>query len=300
MLQGAVAPFPYAGEVASLGAAMAWAIGLTLYRADTRATGARQVNQFKNLIGSWLFLLTALIVGVSPLSIRDQVYLAVSGVLGLAIGDSLLFKALALLGPHRAALSACLAPVFTGVAGWIFLGEALSLEQCAGIPLVVGGVALVLYGYGAEDAVARAPLKGMLYGTGFAVCHSAGVLLAKEGMYNAGPLAGSALRLTAAAVALVFFSLGRRDLHSGLRPLLRPRSLKRLLPAVLIGTFAGIWMMQAGIKWAPSAVANTLHSTTPLFTLPIAFLVLRERVGPAAVVGSLVAVGGVALLLGAF
>ncbi len=300
MLLGAAGPFPYAGEVASLGAAMAWAIGLTLYRADTRATGARQVNQFKNLLGSWLFLLTALIVGVSPLSVRDQVYLAVSGVLGLAIGDSLLFKALALLGPHRAALSACLAPVFTGVAGWIFLGEALSLEQCAGIPLVVGGVALVLYGYGAQDPDARAPLKGMLYGTGFAVCHSAGVLLAKEGMYNAGPLAGSALRLTAAAVALVFFSLWRRDLYSSLRPLLRPRSLRRLLPAVLIGTFAGIWMMQAGIKWAPSAVANALHSTTPLFTLPIAFLVLRERVGPAAVVGSLVAVGGVALLLGAF
>ena len=78
MLLGAAGPFPYAGEIASLGAAMAWAIGLTLYRADTRATGARQVNQFKNLLGSWLFLLTALIVGVGPLSVRDQVYLAVS------------------------------------------------------------------------------------------------------------------------------------------------------------------------------------------------------------------------------
>ncbi|MHC4933255.1 MAG: hypothetical protein ACYTGV_13810 [Planctomycetota bacterium] len=39
------------GEVASLGAAAGWAVGLTLYRRDAREIGARAVNLFKGHSG---------------------------------------------------------------------------------------------------------------------------------------------------------------------------------------------------------------------------------------------------------
>jgi drug/metabolite transporter (DMT)-like permease len=71
----------------------------------------------------------------------------------------------------------------------------------------------------------------------------------------------------------------------------------RLVPAAFVGTFLGLWLMQLGIKNTESAVANALHSTTPLFTLPITVFLLRERLGWLAVTGSFVAVGGVVLLL---
>ena len=73
--------------------------------------------------------------------------------------------------------------------------------------------------------------------------------------------------------------------------------LRRLVPAAFIGTFLGLWLMAVGIKHTESAVANALHSTTPLFTLPIALFVLREKVGKLAIAGSFVAVAGVFLLL---
>ena len=55
--------------------------------------------------------------------------------------------------------------------------------------------------------------------------------------------------------------------------------------------------MQVGIANTTAAVANALHSTTPLFTLPITVLFLRERLGARVVMGSVVAVAGVVLLI---
>ena len=81
------------------------------------------------------------------------------------------------------------------------------------------------------------------------------------------------------------------------RRLFSPRPFRRLLVAAFFGTFCGIWLMQAGISWTDSAVASALHSTTPLFTLPIAIFVLRERVTLGAVIGSCLAVAGVVILI---
>jgi len=71
----------------------------------------------------------------------------------------------------------------------------------------------------------------------------------------------------------------------------------RLLLASLVGTFGGIWLMQIGIAYTDSAVASALHSTTPLFTLPIAYFISRERIGPRVAAASCLAVAGVVVLL---
>lgn len=100
---------------------------------------------------------------------------------------------------------------------------------------------------------------------------------------------GEVASLGAAVCWAVGLSLFRRDARElGARPVnLFKGVLGRLVPAAVIGTFAGLWLMRTGIKYTESAVASALHSTTPLFTLPIALLVLRERVGGLAIAGSL-------------
>jgi len=39
-----------------------------------------------------------------------------------------------------------------------------------------------------------------------------------------------------------------------------------------------------------------MHSTSPIFVLPLAFFVLRQRVSFRAILGALIAVGGILLL----
>jgi drug/metabolite transporter (DMT)-like permease len=283
------------GEVASLGAAACWAVGLTLYRRDVKGIGARQVNLYKGIQGTALFLVSLVIVGATPMAAEAQLYLAASGVVGLALGDSLLFAALARLGPHRAALFGLLGPLLTAAGGWLLLDEGLRLVQIVGVVLAMAGVTLVIR---ARPEAARAvTARGVAYGVGFAVCQAAGALLAKRGLSGVDALPATTIRLAAATAVLAMFAFARGELGSDLRRLFRPGPLSRMVPAVFFGTFLGLWLMQVGIKYTQTAVANALHSTTPLFTLPIALFLLRERLGVFGVVGSLVGVGGVALLL---
>ncbi len=286
------------GEVASLATAVCWAIGLNLFSRDAREVGARPVNLFKGLIALPPIFLCLWVAGAQEVSGEAQAYLIASGVLGVAIGDSLLFFALGQLGAHRAALFGCLGPVLTAIGAWLLLDEVLSGQRIAGIALAAAGVTMVVYFRPKKsDPESGGSTSGIVMGVLSAVAMSLGVLLNKRGLVEADPLTATALRLSAAVVGLALFACVRRELMPDFRKLLSPRVLRRLVPAAFIGTFLGLWLMAVGIKHTESAVANALHSTTPLFTLPIALFVLREKVGKLAIAGSFVAVAGVFLLL---
>ena len=285
------------GEVASLATALCWAVGLNLFRRDAREVGARPVNLFKGLLALPPLFLCLWIVGAQEVPGEAQAYLIASGVLGVAVGDSLLFFALGQLGAHRAALFGCLGPVLTAIGAWFLLDEVLQAQRIAGIALAATGVTMVVYFRPERSDPRDGSTRGIVMGVLSAVAMSLGVLLNKRGLADADPLTATAFRLSAAVLGLTLFAFVRRELMPDFRKLLSPRVLRRLVPAAFIGTFLGLWLMAVGIKHTESAVANALHSTTPLFTLPIALLVLRERVGRLAIAGSFVAVAGVFLLL---
>lgn len=284
------------GELASLAAAACWAVGLTLFRRDVRAIGARQVNFFKGLVGTSMMLLCLAFTGFGEIGAYEQWMLVLSGFVGLALGDSLLFVALGQLGPHKASLLLSLGPVLTAVGGWA-IGEILSPMEIAGIACAVAGIGLVAYFRPVGGPEPEANARGVLFGVAAAVCQAAGVLLAKQGLHGVDAFPATALRLAAATAALAVVAFAGRRLGPDLKQLLRPAPMRRLIPAAFIGTFLGLWLMQIGIKYTESAVANALHSTTPLFTIPITVFVLKEKLGPAVIAGSVLGVGGVVLLL---
>jgi len=262
-----------------------------------REVGARRVNFFKGIVASVMLGGVVLAIGGEAMSFDAMWLLAASGVVGLSVGDSILFYALGHLGPHRASLLMSLSPVMTAVGGWL-LGEVLSGYQVVGIAFATGGVALVVrFGPAARRRAPKPHTVAVLAGVGAALCQAVGVLLAKRGMEEAGVWTGTLVRLLAATVALGAYAVARGWLRTDLRRLFRRGPLTRLVPAAFIGTFLGLSLMQAGIKLTPSAVASALHSTTPLFALPIAVYFLKERAGPGVILGSFVAVGGVMLLL---
>lgn len=285
----------WVGEAASLGSAACFAVGLTLFTPAVRAVGAREVNLFKGAAALTLFLLLLGLLGMPAIPLGSAGILATSGVIGLAIGDTFILRALALLGPHRAALFGCLGPIFTATGDWLFRGHGLAPVEIAGILLAAGGVALVVSRPARKDAGSASAL-GALYGSLSAACNSLGVILSKAGLEQVPPLPATCIRLAASTLALAAIAALQGRLIPGLRPLLSRRWLPRVAVAAAIGTFGGLWLMLTGIRYTHAGVANALHTTTPLFTLPISVLWLGERPGGLAVVGSFVAVGGVAVL----
>ena len=78
---------------------------------------------------------------------------------------------------------------------------------------------------------------------------------------------------------------------------MRDRStLWLILGGSLIGPFLGVWLSIVSIQLAPLGVASTLMSLNPIFLLPFAFIIFKERVSLRAVLGTLVSVAGIVIL----
>ena len=73
--------------------------------------------------------------------------------------------------------------------------------------------------------------------------------------------------------------------------------MKRLVPASFLGTYLALLLMMAGVALSPATVAAVLLATSPIFGLVIEAVVDRKRPTSLAVVGTIVAVAGVAILV---
>ena len=308
-----------AGLAAAGSAAVLWAAATMLYGRAGQRVGPATLNLVKGVVSCGFFAVTILLLGrplIGPLRQHGTgaLMLAVSGVIGISLGDTALFAAIAWLGPQRALLLTLLAVPATALGGFVFLGESLPPLALLGMAVTLAGVAWVVAerttGPTPEPAgdvvVPAAPpprdpkiVAGVAAGVVAAMATAGGQLVnrafVRGGAFD--PLWAAAWRLAAAVAALaIVLPLLKR---LGRRPRVRrtPGPFWRfLLPATLMGTFGGIWLQQIAVTRAEVGLALTLLSTSPVWILPMAALT-GERVTPRAIVGSLVSIGGVALLV---
>ena len=288
------------GEVACLGAALLWAVAVVLFRQPIAAWGARTINLLKCLLATALLLLTAIIFGglqdLAAARPGHLALLALSGLVGLTLGDTALFAAVARIGAHRTLLMQTLAPVFAGLLA-VTLGERLGGVQVGGAAAVLAGVALVVGFDGSRSGPEGASAaRGLGLAVLAAFGQGIGVVIAKEGMAAVPVLPATLVRLAAASIGLLLVaavSCGFEPLRGALRD---PATLRRAVPAAFLGTYVAMLLMMGGVALAPATVAAVLLSTSPIFSLGVEAVVDGRRPSTAAVVGTLVAVFGVAVL----
>lgn len=73
--------------------------------------------------------------------------------------------------------------------------------------------------------------------------------------------------------------------------------MRRMLPAAFLGTYLALLLMMIGVALAPATVAAVLLATSPIFSLVIEAVADRKRPTLLAVVGTITAVAGVAVLV---
>ncbi len=85
------------------------------------------------------------------------------------------------------------------------------------------------------------------------------------------------------------------------RTIRRVRADRRAAAAIFggafTGPFLGVWMSLVAVQSSRVGIASTLMAMTPVLSLPLVHWVLQERISPRAVLGTLVAMAGVALLI---
>jgi len=308
---------PYIGPMAGITTSVLWTGTSLAFTAAGRRLGPTIVNgtriflaivfhavTFRLLTGSW----------IPDVLGRQVMFLALSGIVGLSIGDQALFTAFVDVGPRLAMLVMTAAPLLAALFGWIVLGETLSGLAFLGMAMTVGGVAWVVMERRRPGLAGTTHhrVRGITLAFVATVCQAGGLLLSKQGMGHGWlPKEDHLAPQTATLLRMVFAGLGMvpilglhaarewRRRTNGLLPKYRGSRRTGLMFAALgavFGPFLGVWMSLVASDRASLGVAQTLCSLPPVFILPFAVWIYKERIGARAVGGAILAVAGSAML----
>ena len=294
----------YLGEIAALGTSVCWTFTSIFFTISGRRVGSVIVNQTRLALAVVFLSLTHfLILGqwwpVGAGSYR-WFWLGLSGVIGLALGDALLFQAFVMIGPRRSMLLMALVPIYSTIIAWFFLGETLSGLEMVAIGLTVGGVAWVVSEREETDGAQADPKLywlGVLAGLGGALGQALGLVISKKGMAgDFSPLSATLIRMIVAAALIWSFALFRGRIGPTLRALTDRQASLAILGGAIAGPFLGVWLSLRAVNLTEVGIAATLMALSPVLILLPSYWIFGEHIGPRAIIGTIVAFAGVALI----
>lgn len=290
----------YLGEFAAIGAAVVWASATWIYGQFGHRFSALQLNIVKGIVASGMMLVVMPFLPMPAVELSPSHFwiLALSGVIGIAIGDSAYFAALKRIGANKTLLLESLAPPLSGVLALTFLGTTLTLQSWLGVLITTIAVAFVVFQPSGSGE--KATWSGIGFGLIASVCQASGVVISHYALVagDIPPLLGALVRLSIGVMAVMLLIpwVERKPFTSMLSNLqtMHVRDKLWLLSAIFVGTFLALWLQQVALKHANPAIAQTLIATSPVFILVI-YALKGERVSRQSVIGTLVALGGISL-----
>ncbi len=289
------------GEFAALGTAFAWASSSICFTISSRHFGHNTVNQLRLTI-ALVFLVTVhffLYQSFIPLgSTREQwFWLGLSGLIGFVIGDRMLFKSFVLIGPRLGMLMMSLTPIFSVIIAWLFLSEVLQLKDIIAIVITLSGISVVILKNNNAEHAHDHFVSGILLGIGAAFCQALGLILSKKGLGNNLPaLSGNIIRASVGVFFLWFVPYFRSDSSQMLSKFKNRAASTALLAGAFMGPFIGVWLSLVAVKYAHVGIASTLMSLPPILLIPLSRIFFKEKVTLRAVLGTVLALVGVALI----
>jgi drug/metabolite transporter (DMT)-like permease len=291
-------------DLAALTAAFSIAFSNLLSPAAIRHLGPVVFNCWR--LGAALLALLILVAvqGGWKLPSNGQLLaLVISGAIGIVIGDSCIYAAIARLGPRRSAVLYTAWAPFAALLGYIILGETLSRTKIFGIGLVVTGILLAIRyrdckSSGASEETQGSVIVGVLFAVLSGICAASAVLIARPVVANGvDPAAAATIRAAAGLIGLLILS--RIPGFKGVRPITASIAV-RSAASGLLGMGAGMTLVLFALSERPVGVVSALSSTTPVLILPLLWLINGMRPAFAAWIGAAIAVAGVSLISGAY
>lgn len=294
----------HVGEWAALATSVCWSASAVFFGVASRRVGSLVINRTRLVLASIFLVTTHVLVfrSIIPLDAPPErwFWLGLSGIIGLTLGDALLFQAFIDIGPRLGMLLLSTSPVLSALLAWAFLGEGISWMAWAGILVTVGGVVWVVLGRDRSEASAPIPryAQGIGFALGSAACQAIGLILSKQGLVGDYPaLSGVVIRMLTATAAILLLTILQGQARSTVDRLRQdPRMLFPAFAGSIVGPFLGVWLSLVAVQRAQVGIASTLMALPPVFLVPVGWIVFKERFGWQAIAGTLVAIIGVAML----
>ena len=290
------------GEIAALGTAVLWSFTYIQFTIAVRAIGPTRLNRLRLLVALILLVLAHLVVYHTPIPLYAGLsrwgWLILSGVIGFAISDALLFRAMFHLGAHRTSLVMALIPLCSALLAWGAFGEGMAWAQIFAALTTLAGVTIVVSArQPTEIAESRRPGLGVMFALGAVMAQSLRYILSKQGMSgDFPPLSANTMQILAATIAVWLTALFGGRWKKDLEVFRNRKAAFAMIGGATTGPFLGVTLSMVALSKAPVGIASALMALTPLFLLPFAYFVFKERITVRVVLGTCLAIGGAAWL----
>ncbi len=314
---------PIIGDIAGLLTSLFFALNAIVTTKAVNQVGSIILNRTRVAFALLYLLILNFILFREPLPFEagsaHWTWLALSGLIGLAIGDAFLFQAYLSIGPRLGSLLFSLSTVFGVVEAWAFFGERLRLAQIIGIAITLAGIVWVVAerrvqpppSSGLESGLPADPVApgvssskhspavlGILFAILAAVGQATGLVFSRQGMQgNFSPISANAIRMLAAVLALWLVALLQGRAGPTIQTMrANPYALRLVALAALLGPVVGVSFSLLAVQNIPVGVASVLTSLSPILILPLSHYFFKERLGWQPIAGTLVAMAGVIIL----
>lgn len=294
------------GELAALGAALTWAVAPILYRKALFMASPFSANMVRSTSNAAVLVLILVLSGLAGILTRLPLLVvalvALSGVIGLGLGDTLYMAGLKSIGLARAVPLASTYPLFSLL--WsTLLGAPLTAAAISGTVVILLGIWVL----GREKTESAVHVHGKLELTGVALSLLTAVMwsvsitmmdvaVTMPGVVNSFEVNYAIVTLRIAGMALVILALS--PLFDRKRVFLKLGRRAALLLCVggLVGNGLGWLLMNYSFLNIAEAEAVPISSTTPLFSTLAGFAFFHERLTRENVLGAALVVAGVILI----
>lgn len=288
------------GELFSLASAFAWAVAVILFKQSGETFSATALNVYKNGLSTLLLLPTALLAhGLAPPRLLPGEWLLtiVSGIIGIAVADTLYLQALRTIGAGRTGIAATLYSPSVVALSYLFLGERLAPAQLAGFVLVLAAVVLISYRADARELPPGALRAGLPLGIGAVVLMAAGVVMVKPVIETAPFVWIVLIRVLAGLLGQLAVAAIRNRIGLLREEFRREHRWGRVTLASVLGTYVAMMLWLAGYRFTQASIASVLNETASVFIVLLAWRFLGEGLDARRACGVALSFLGVLLLV---
>ena len=262
------------GFFAAISAVLSWTFACSIWRKASEKLLPRQINIYKNLLASILFLPVVLTINWFS-DVFSIFVLMVSGIVGISIGDTLYINSLKIIGTRKTLSFEALTPIIATTLGTLSINEIYPQKVWIGSLIVSFSVLMIVRQntFQKEDS-RETNILGIFCALGSVFCAVFAALMSRVILISSTltPLQTTEIRLLSASIFL--FLIFKKDFLD----LLKNRSITKqnhssLVLSTLLGTNCGILFQQIVFKFLPIGIGWTLLSLSPIFAL---FISKRE------------------------
>ena len=293
----------FIGEIAALATSFFFALTALIFTSTGRMVGSQVTNRMRLVFALVYLVILNLILFREPLPFSAGssrwIWLSLSGVIGLSLGDALFFQSLLSVGPRLGSLLLSLNPIFGSVIAWMFFGETLTIIQITGIFLALAGIGWVVISHEEPPDTPHGYTKrGVFFGILAGLGQAIGLVLSKQGMSGEfSPFQANVIRMLAAVIFTWLWTTFQGKAGATITALReKPQVIRLFALGALVGPVLGVTSSLLAVQHAEIGVASTLMALPPVIILPVSYFVFKEKIGWQAIVGTLLAIAGVAIL----